>query len=68
MYLYDTHDGSSAVRKVWDNIYGNFIFANYHSSMAVDNDDGRYFKYASSLARAFNSVCVHIHLRMQWLL
>ena len=43
--MYDTHDGSSAVRKVWDTIYGNFIFANYHSSMAVDNDDGRYLKF-----------------------
>jgi hypothetical protein len=66
--LYDTHDGSSAVRKVWDTIYGNFIFANYHSSMAVDNDDGRYLKFAATLANAFSSVCMRIHMRMQWLL
>jgi hypothetical protein len=39
--MYDAPDGSTAVRKQWDSIYGNFIFANYHSSMAVDNDDGR---------------------------
>lgn len=41
VYMYDAPDGSTAVRKLWDSIYGNFIFANYHSSMAVDNDDGR---------------------------
>jgi hypothetical protein len=38
---YDAPDGSATVRKTWDSIFGNFIFANYHSSMAVDNDDGR---------------------------
>jgi hypothetical protein len=41
VYVFDLPDGSSAVRKLWDSIYGNFIFANYHSSMAIDNDDGR---------------------------
>ena len=41
VYMYDAPDGSTAVRKLWDSNYGNFIFANYHSSMAVDNDDGR---------------------------
>ena len=41
VYMFDLPDGSSAVRKMWDAIYGNFIFANYHSSMAIDNDDGR---------------------------
>ena len=40
--MFDLPDGSSAVRKMWDAIYGNFIFANYHSSMAIDNDDGRF--------------------------
>jgi|LauGreDrversion4_2_1035121.scaffolds.fasta_scaffold523265_2 hypothetical protein len=42
VYIFDMPDGSSAVRKAWDFIYGNFILANYHSSMAIDNDDGRY--------------------------
>ena len=54
---YDAPDGSATVRKMWDSIFGNFIFANYHSSMAVDNDDGR-------CVRACVRVCVCVHVRV----
>jgi hypothetical protein len=55
--MFDLPDGSSTVRKVWDTIYGNFVFANYHSSMAIDNDDGRYInarvaEHCSALTRS----------------
>ena len=54
---YDAPDGSATVRKMWDSIFGNFIFANYHSSMAVDNDDGR-------CVRVCVHVCVCVHVRV----
>ena len=40
VYLYDGKDGSPTTTKQNDTISFNFVLANYHSSMAIDNDDG----------------------------
>ena len=48
VYVYDgdgpvASDGSGTVMKKNDTISYNWILANYHSSMAIDNDDGSCF-------------------------
>ncbi len=45
-YLTKVQDGTtSSLTKQYDSIYYNFFVANYHSSMAIDNDDGSaYYK------------------------
>lgn len=40
VYLFDGKDGTPTVFKKNDTISFNWILANYHSSMAIDNDDG----------------------------
>ena len=40
VYLVDGPDGQPTTAKLNDTISGNFMLANYHSSMAIDNDDG----------------------------
>ena len=40
VYIYDDEDGSPTIYKKNDTIAFNFVLANYHSSMAIDNDDG----------------------------
>ncbi len=40
VYVYDTPNGTSTVEKANDTIAYNWMLANYHSSMAIDNDDG----------------------------
>lgn len=40
VYIYDDENGNPTVFKKNDTIAFNFILANYHSSMAIDNDDG----------------------------
>ena len=40
MYLTEGPDGTPTTRKLNDTIAYNWILANYHSSMAIDNDDG----------------------------
>jgi hypothetical protein len=46
VYVYDGADGeakSGTVLKKNDTISFNWVLANYHSSMAIDNDDGSCF-------------------------
>jgi len=40
VYVWDDENGQETVWKKNDTISYNFMLANYHSSMAVDNDDG----------------------------
>eukprot|EP01083_Nonionella_stella_P076021 206964_1 len=41
VYVTKVRDGKTpSTIKQWDIIHQNFIIANYHSSMAIDNDDG----------------------------
>lgn len=41
VYVTKVRDGMTASTiKAYDMIFNNFIIANYHSSMAIDNDDG----------------------------
>jgi len=40
VYIYNDDSGSPTIFKKNDTIAFNFILANYHSSMAIDNDDG----------------------------
>lgn len=42
-YLFDGADGKPTLLKQNDTISYNWILANYHSSMAIDNDDGSAF-------------------------
>eukprot|EP01079_Euglenida_sp_SAG-EU17-18_P010637 gene10638-1933_t len=42
-YLFDGPDGKPTVFKQNDTIAFNWVLANYHSSMAIDNDDGSCF-------------------------
>ena len=42
-YVFDGDDGKPTVFKKNDTIAYNWILANYHSSMAIDNDDGSAF-------------------------
>lgn len=46
VFVTKVKDGKTASPdKLYDYIYSNFIIANYHSSMAIDNDDGSaYYK------------------------
>lgn len=43
MYDDEAHGGVPTVLKKNDTIAHNFMLANYHSSMAIDNDDGSAF-------------------------
>jgi hypothetical protein len=40
VYITDGDDGQPTIYKKNDTIALNFVLANYHSSMAIDNDDG----------------------------
>ena len=40
VYIYDDESGAPTIYKKNDTIAYNFVLANYHSSMAIDNDDG----------------------------
>ena len=40
MFTFVLDEGKPTVVKYYDEIAHNFIIANYHSSMAIDNDDG----------------------------
>ena len=56
VYVTKVRNGTAQPDKDWDYIYSNFMIANYHSSMAIDNDDGsnyyqtfnNFFAYSSS--------------------
>lgn len=43
VYVFDTASEKNTTRKMNDTITRNWILGNYHSSMAVDNDDGSSF-------------------------
>jgi hypothetical protein len=43
VYIYNDDNGQPTVFKKNDTIAFNWILANYHSSMAIDNDDGSAF-------------------------
>lgn len=64
MYLFDDPiTGQPTTRKQNDTIAYNWILANYHSSMAIDNDDGSSCKYRihacpSPLSRSYVDPCV----------
>ena len=40
MYVTKVKNGTAQPDKAYDNIYSNFIIANYNSQEAIDNDDG----------------------------
>ena len=45
VFVTKVRDGTPNPEKDWDYIYYNFMIANYHSTYAIDNDDGsNYYK------------------------